>query len=320
MDPRSLETGELLSDVFLVSDAKLLVDRRGQNYYSLILNYDGGKQIDGKVWADNIGARIEPGRGIEVLARIDEYMGARQLNLQRYTILSPDEFDMSRFVRATTIDTGEAFETLFNWERDEFKNVYFKKLMGEFCSNGALAQEFKTSPAASFHHHNYQGGLIEHTLDVWMLADKLCEHYAGRFDRELVLCAAAVHDLGKVKCYALTGAVSEHTDVGYLLNHIFISASMVSNVWDRVVGKDDEKAVQQKALLLHIILSHHGKKEWGSPVLPQTPEAVLIHYCDQVSATMQSCLDAVELRPEGQNWTDKVYIMDEPRKLFIPPT
>ena len=319
MDPRSLEVGELISEVFLVADAKLLVDRRGQNYYTLILNYEGGRQIDGKVWADNIGPKIEAGRGIEVLARIDQFMGGLQLNIQRYKVLGPDDFDVSRFVRVTEIDTDEAFETLFNWEREEFKNDHFKKLMGAFHANDAFAQEFKTSPAASFHHHNYRGGLIEHTLDMWMLADKLCEHYAGRFDRELLLCGVAVHDAGKIKCYTLTSAVSEHTDVGHLLNHIFISASMVSNLWDSVVGKDDEKAAQQKALLLHIILSHHGKRDWGSPVLPQTPEAMLIHCCDQISATMRSCFDAVQQLPEGQNWTDKLYIMDDPRRFFIPP-
>jgi 3'-5' exoribonuclease len=319
MDPRSLEVGELISEVFLVAEAKLQVDRRGQNYYSLTLNYEGGRRLDGKVWADNIGAKIAPGQGIEVLARLDQYLGDLQLNIQRYKILSPEEFDVSRFVRVTEIDTDEAFETLFNWERDEFKDPHFKKLMGAFYANEAFAQEFKTSPAASFHHHNYRGGLIEHTLDMWTLAGKLFEHYGGRFDRELLLCGVAVHDVGKVKCYTLATAVSEHTDVGNLLNHIFISASMVSNLWDSVVAKDDEKAAQKKALLLHIILSHHGKREWGSPVLPQTSEAMLIHYCDQISATMRSCFDAIQQRPEGESWTDKLYIMDDPRRLFVPP-
>ena len=318
MDPHSLEVGELITDVFLVAEANLQVDRRGQNYYRLVLNYEGGGQVDGKVWADNIGARLEAGQGVRIFARIDQYMGELQLNLQRYEVLGPDDFDVSQYVRTSDVDAEAAFDKLFNGERDEFQNPYFKKLLGEFYSNESFAHEFKTSPAASFHHHNYRGGLIEHTLDVWELADRLCTHYAGRVDRDLLLCGAALHDIGKVKCYTLQSGVSEHTEAGHLLNHIFISASMVSNLWDKAVQASDAKAARHKAMLLHVILSHHGKKEWGSPVLPRTVEAVLIHFCDQISASMQTCFDAIDQCPEGQDWTAKIYLMDNPRNLFAP--
>jgi len=324
MDPYSLEVGELLSGVFLVADAKFQVDRRGQNYYSLLLNYEAGHQIEAKVWSDNVGARLEPGLGIEVMARVDEYMGARQLNVQRYRILSAGDFDVSRFIRTTSINVEEAFETLFNWARDEFQNPCFQRLMLEFHGSESFAREFKESPAASTRHHNYRGGLIEHTLDVWTLADDLCAHYAGRFERELLLCAAALHDIGKTKTYSLSSGVSQHTDVGHLLDHVFISASMVSNMWDRVVTKKvaeplGERAALCKTLLLHIILSHHGKLQWGAPVLPQTPEAILIHYCDQVSASLQSCFDVLAARPAGEKWTQKLSIMDEARRFFEEP-
>jgi len=324
MDPHALEVGELLTSTFLVAEAKVGVDKRGQDYYSLSLNCQGGQPVDAKVWADNIGPPLEAGQGIEALARVDQYMGRIQLNIQRYRVLSPGEFDVSQYVRCTEINTEEAFEIMFDWGRDEFRNPYFKRLMLEFHANSSFARDFKTSPAASFHHHNYMGGLIEHTLEVWNAASKLYELYDGQLDRELLMCGAALHDVGKIKTYTLASGVSQHTDAGNLLDHIFITASMVSNVWDRVVTKDvvgqePEKAARAKELLLHIILSHHGTREWGSPVLPQTPEALLIHFCDQVSATMRSSLDAVAALPEDQSWTDWVYILDERRKLFSPP-
>ncbi len=325
MDIDALETGQLVTDVvFLVAEARLLVDRRGQSYYNLRLNCEGARQIDAKVWADNLAGSIKAGEGLEVLARVDEFQDKKQLNIQRYRILSPEEHDLSGFVRRTDIDVDQAFETLFNWQRDEFSNPWLKCLSAEFYSNASFAAQFKESPAASLHHHNYTGGLIEHTLEVWNLADGISKIHNGPFDRELLLCGAALHDVGKVKTYRLAAGISERTEVGQLLEHIFITGSMVSNVWDNVVrpqvsGDDAVKAARLKAMLLHIILSHHGLKEWGSPVLPCTPEALLVHYCDIISSTLHSSFAAIEKTQDGERWTDKVYIMDQPRRLFVTP-
>ncbi|MGD2174264.1 MAG: hypothetical protein PVJ27_02585, partial [Candidatus Brocadiaceae bacterium] len=159
MDIDALEPGQLITDeVLLVAEARLGVDRRGQNYYTLTLNAEGGRQIEGKVWSDNISGEIEPGRGIEVLARVDEYRGQKQLNIQRYETIAPEDYDLTPFVKHAEIDVDAAFETLFNWEGEDWSNPYFKRLMAELHDNRAFATAFKESPAASFHHHNYQGG------------------------------------------------------------------------------------------------------------------------------------------------------------------
>ncbi len=322
MDIDSLEAGQLVTDaVLLVASASLQVDRRGQNYYTLTLNAEGGRQIEAKVWSDNIGEAISAGVGIEVLARVDEYRGKKQLNIQRYKLLAPDQYDMTPFVRRAEIDADAAFETLFDWDRDEFVNPRLRALMDEFHSNASFAAQFKQSPAASFHHHNYTGGLIEHTLDVWNLADRVSGLYPRRLDRDLLLCGAALHDVGKVNSYRLVTGISERTEVGELLDHIFISASMVSNVWDAAVkgavpADEAAQAARDKALLLHILLSHHGKLEWGSPVLPRTAEALLVHHCDMISAGLHTCFNAIEQTPEGETWSSPVYIMDAQRRLY----
>jgi 3'-5' exoribonuclease len=323
MDIDSLEAGQLLTDaVLLVAAASLQVDRRGQSYYTLTLNAEGGRQIEAKVWADNIAEAIEPGVGLELLARVDEYRGKKQLNVQRYKVIVPDQYDFSSFVRRAEIDIEAAFETLFDWDRDEFVNPRLRALMGQFHSNAPFAAQFKQSPAASFHHHNYTGGLLEHTLDVWNLADRISGLYPRRLDRDLLLCGAALHDVGKVNAYRLTTGVSQRTDVGELLDHIFISASMVSNMWDAAVkgavpAAEAAQAAQDKALLLHIILSHHGTLEWGSPVLPRTAEALLIHHCDVISAGLHTCFNAIAQTPQGESWSNPVYIMDAQRRLFV---
>ena len=325
MDIDALEAGQLVTDaVLLVAEASLQVDRRGQSYYSLTLNAEGGRQIEAKVWADNIAEAIKPGVGLEVLARVDEYRGKKQLNIQRYKVVSPDDYDLSSFVRRTEVDRDAAFETLFNWAREGFVNPRLQRLMAEFHGNASFAAQFKESPAASFHHHNYTGGLIEHTLDVWNLADRISGLYPGRLDRDLLMCGAALHDVGKVNTYRLVTGISERTDVGELLDHVFISASMVSNVWDAAVkpsvpADEAAHAAQDKALLLHIILSHHGTREWGAPVLPRTAEALLIHFCDATSAHLHSCFNAIEQTPAGETWSETVYIMDTPRRIYVRP-
>jgi 3'-5' exoribonuclease len=325
MDIEALETGQLITDaVFLVAEAKLQVDRRGEKYYALTLNAEGGRQVDAKVWGDNVSAAIEAGKGIEVLARVDEYRARKQLNIQRYRMLPPAEFDSTTYVRTTEIDVDAAFETLFNWDKAEFSNRYFKRLLAELHGNEGFAAQFKESPAAKRHHHNYRGGLIEHTLEVWKLADSASRAHGGPFDRELLLCGAALHDIGKVKTYSLTAGISERTEAGELLDHIFISGSMMSNLWDSVVRPavppdKAEEAARLKGLLLHIILSHHGRYEWGSPVVPRTPEALLVHFCDQISSTLHTCFTAIRGAAPGEVWTEDVYIMDQARRLFVWP-
>jgi 3'-5' exoribonuclease len=321
MDTPQLEVGSMVSDVFLVADVHLGTDKRGQKYYSLVVNCKGGRQVDAKIWSDNIASPLERGQAIEVMARVEEFRGQTQLNIQSYSLIPAQNFDPSPYVMTTDIDTDEAYDKLFNWANAEYSNPYLKKLMAELYANAGFAKQFKTSPAASKHHHNYRGGLIEHTLDVWNIADKLCQYYGGKINRELLLAGAALHDIGKIKCYNLVSGVSETTETGKLIDHVFIGASMISNLWDRVF--EDQRSEgntteldREKALLLHMTLSHHGKREWGATVLPRTPEAILLHYCDQMSATMWTCFNAIDQIPEGEQWTDWLRVMDEGREMF----
>ena len=125
-----LKPGQVLSsEVFLVAEASLKVDRRGDNYYNLVLNHEGGKQIDAKVWSDNLEDEIEAGCALEVLARVDEFKGNLQLNVQRYRVLEEDEYDSSRFVQTTDVDRDEAFEKMFNWNREEFDDPDDERLV-----------------------------------------------------------------------------------------------------------------------------------------------------------------------------------------------
>jgi 3'-5' exoribonuclease len=324
MDIDALVPGGLITDeVLLVAACQLGVDKRGQNYYTLKLNAEGGRAIEGKVWGDNIAGAIAAGQGLEVLARVDEYRGKKQLNIQRYRVLAPEDFDLSGHVRSTDIDVDAAFETLFDWSERSEANPWYCRLMDHLHDpESSFARHFKLSPAATFHHHNYQGGLIEHTLEVRNLAAAVADQCGDKLDMDLLLCGAAVHDIGKMHSYRLNAGISESTVNGQMLDHLFIGASMLSNIWDKhilphVAQERAADAAEAKAMLLHLVLSHHGKREWGSPVIPRTPEAVLLHHADVISANMYACLTAVDDTPDGETWSDNVYIMDQKRKMFV---
>ncbi|MFP4176039.1 MAG: 3'-5' exoribonuclease YhaM family protein [Planctomycetota bacterium] len=324
MEVEEVDVGEVVSDVFLVSEARLSTDKRGGKYYSLVLNCDNGDQVDAKVWSDNIADDLEAGSAIEVLARVDEFRGDKQLNIQRYDLIPEDDFDPSPYIRTTEINEEDAFDTLFNWEREEFQNRFLKRLLTKFYKTESFAKQFKCSPAAERHHHNYRGGLVEHTFEMWELSERLYNQYRDNVDRELLLAGTALHDIGKIKCYRLVSGVSQSTSHSDLLDHVFISASMVSNLWDKIMTEDflgDEKdeAGRTKAMLLHMILSHHGKRDWGAAVLPKCPEAILLHFCDHISATMKTCFDAIENTPEGEDRTEWLSLMDANRQLVVSP-
>jgi len=322
---QTIEPGALLNTVFLVTDAQLATDKRGCNYYKLKVNLEGGKELEAKIWGDNLGSKLETGYAIEAMARVEEYRGQTQLNIQRYNVLPPDSFDPSPYIKTTDIDVDEAFDNIFGNAAMQFKNPLLKAVMDNFANNDSFADAFKKAPAASRQHHNYRGGLVEHTLDVCNIAAGVADNYSDKIDREMLLAGAALHDIGKIRCYDLVSGVSEHTEISMLVDHIFIGTSMLSNLWEseidpEALGVSRASSIRQKSLLLHMLLSHHGKKEWGAPVLPKTGEAVLLHFCDQISATMKSCFDAIgEVENEGE-WSDWVTIMDSGRKLFRVPS
>jgi 3'-5' exoribonuclease len=138
-------------------------------------------------------------------------------------------------------------------------------------------------------------------------------------ETDLLLAAAALHDVGKIHTYRLVVGASQKTDEGYLLDHVFISASMVSNVCTELAAACEggfDAALRNR--LLHAILAHHGKLEWGAPVLPQTPEALLLNFADHISATMKSASEAIDGKPAGEDWTQYVHIMDARRRIFAP--
>jgi len=147
-------------------------------------------------------------------------------------------------------------------------------------------------------HHDYIGGLLEHTVSVAGICLLLASHYEG-VDNDLLVAGALLHDIGKVNELSYEGAF-EYTDEGRLLGHLYMGAEWVSSECGKIEGFPPEKVM----LLKHLILSHHGELEYGSPKRPKTLEAVLLHFVENMDAKVAAFRDAVESLPEGTRWTD----------------
>ncbi|HOX39527.1 MAG TPA: HD domain-containing protein [Candidatus Brocadiia bacterium] len=316
-----LQVGQVLAkERFLVAQADLRKDRYGSSYYNLILNGKGGEPISGKIWSQNLTKNLSPGDFVEVYAEVESFMDNLQLSIRRYQVLEPGSVDISQYVRSAEIDTQTAFDELFNPSEDDCRNPYLRELLKAFHANPTFSKLFREVPAATYHHHNYLGGLVEHTYELRELAEQLLVIYGDYVDRDLLLTAIALHDAGKVHSYAVNAGVPGMSDTGRLLDHLFIGASMISNQWD-ALAKEKEwpaSATVLKHKLLHIVLSHHGRHDWGSPVLPQTLEAVLVHLCDHMNANMKAALDCVGKMQPGDAWSEKVDILEAKRSFFRP--
>ena len=175
------------------------------------------------------------------------------------------------------------FDTLVT-SAERMENEYLKRVVFAFLNDRAFVQSFKTAPAAKIHHHNYAGGLIEHTQSVVAVCETIARLYP-ELDRDLLLAGAVLHDIGKTATYDYTFRI-EVTEEGGLVNHIVLGYQMVDEQIKRIEGFPDELRLR----LLHLILSHHQQGDWGSPVKPLFAEAEALCYADLLDSQLKEFL------------------------------
>jgi 3'-5' exoribonuclease len=164
--------------------------------------------------------------------------------------------------------------------------------------SGETLERFCTAPAARKMHHAYLHGLLEHTLSVCGLAGRIADHYPS-IDRDLLLAGALLHDIAKIKEFSYERPPFDYTTQGRLLGHLVLGSTMVMQAAQGIRELSSERLDQ----VVHLIVSHHGRYEFGSPVLPMTREALLLHHVDDMDAKMQYCDDLAE-QMEEPGWTD----------------
>ncbi|MBV5267409.1 MAG: HD domain-containing protein, partial [Burkholderiaceae bacterium] len=176
---------------------------------------------------------------------------------------------------------------------DTLKTPCFHDLFKLFWADAEMVRLFKAAPAAKKMHHAYIGGLLEHTLSMAILVDRLAGHYTG-VDRDLLLAGAILHDIGKIREFEFSSHI-DYTSEGRLLSHIVIGLQIIDEKMKLIEDFPEEQAV----LLKHLVVSHHGVKEFGSPELPKTVEAVLLNHIDEIDSKVKGIREF--MASEGPN-------------------
>lgn len=287
-----------LQQPLLVKDVKNGTTSKGSPYLSLTLQDKTGT-IDGKFWdvKENEQALIQAGKILKFSFEVLLYKDKLQLRMNHVEEISEDEYNLEDFVISSDHSEVER-RSLTQSLIDSIQNDVYRKLVIGMLSY--VGDKFFTFPAASKIHHGWKGGLSDHSLSMATLADELCKHYP-QLDRDLLVSAALIHDVGKTA--ELSGPVTtEYTLEGKLEGHISLANAWLSEVSEKLGLQDREETV----LMHHMILSHHGKMEYGSPVAPMIIEAEALYLIDNMDARLTSLKMALDAIKPG-TWTSRMF-------------
>ena len=285
----------------LVKNVLKGVTQKGSPYLSLVLQDNSGT-IDGKLWdasPEDIAAAV-PGHVEQLTFEVLDYNNALQLRINSIRDLDQNEVDLSEYVMASPVAVSELKSQIGGYIRS-IQNETLRTLVEAMYKK--VGKTFFDYPAASRIHHNYLGGLAEHTVGMANLAEHIAAQYPV-LDRDLLISGVLIHDMGKTA--ELGGLVSnEYTLEGKLTGHISIGHGWLVETAQELGLSDRPETL----LLRHMILSHHGKHEFGSPVLPAIPEAEALFLIDNMDARMNSLRQALSQVKPG-NWTPKMFAFE----------
>jgi len=292
-----IKAGDFVDDIFVLSEKILSQKKDGSNYLNITLSDKTGT-IKGVVWdnVDQISDGVSSGDFVHIRGNVKDYRGAFQINIKNMESCSVDMVDPTDFLPVTRLDVNSMFKRLLKITAS-MKTTYLKNLIEAFWNDKEFVRKFKTAPAAKKMHHAYIGGLLEHTLSMASLADKVAGHYSG-VDRDLLLAGAILHDIGKTRELEYEISI-DYSDEGRLLNHIVIGIEMIDEKLSEIEGFPEEKML----LLKHMIVSHHGTREFGSPEPPKTIEAVMLNYIDEIDSKVKGIRDFIANEDPNETWT-----------------
>jgi len=292
-----LAPGMTLDQVFLVRDKDLRTTKTG-GLYVLCTLCDKTGSLPARMWqaSETIYNSIPVDGFLHAKGRTEDYKGNLQFIIDACRPYPRDKVDVADFLPVTELDIEQMWAELLEILR-AVKDGDLRMLIKKFVEDHELVAAFKRSPAAMQMHHPFVGGLLEHTLNIARDAVALLPLYP-KLNADLVLTGVFLHDIGKSEELTASTAIN-YTDRGQLVGHITIAAVWVSQK-AAAVAEETAQPFPQKTidLLQHIILSHHGAYEFGSPKLPAVPESFFIHYLDNLDAKMWMTTHAVESDPD----------------------
>jgi 3'-5' exoribonuclease len=298
-----LADGQMVASLFLVREKEIRTSvRSGKSWLELRLA-DRTGTIPAKMW-DNftlLAPTFECHDVIQIRGRVKLYNGQKELTIEQIIPAAERDYDLGDFLPHTKYDV----EKLYACVQDSIagmKNPWLKQLLFSVVGDPAIAPQFKRAPAAMVMHHAYIGGLLEHIVSLIGLAAAVSSHYPD-LDADLLLTGVVLHDIGKIEEFRYARGI-EYSEKGRLLGHIMIGTAIVRAKINAIQGFPAPLAT----LVEHLILSHHGTHEFGSPSLPQIPEAVALNFIDDIDSKMAGMRVSLDCPPHEEQpslWTDR---------------
>jgi 3'-5' exoribonuclease len=278
----SEQENKVITSSFVVVSKQVKPKKSGEPYLALTLG-DRTGQLEAKMW-DNVEEFIdvfEQDDFLKVKGLINKYKNRFQLTIHKLRRMQEAEIDFSDYLPKTKKDVDELWRTLTDFVSG-FDDPHLKSLVELFLADPEITERYRMAPAAKTLHHAYIGGLLDHVVSLFRSCDLMCRNYP-QINRDLLLTGAFLHDIGKI--YELTYNRSfTYTTRGQLLGHMIIELEMLQDKLQRLPGFP----ANLKTLLEHLIISHHGQYDFGSPKLPMFPEALMLHYLDDLDSKMEA--------------------------------
>ena len=293
-----MKSGEKVGTTFLVSEKNLAYSQKGAPYLNLRLKDKTG-EMDGKVWenANELDGYFKKGDIVYIVGRCLSYKNNLQLSVLEVKKIDDHEIDPADFFPIAVRDADDMFADLMVFV-EQVQTPCLRDLLLAFFRDEQIIKLFKKAPAAKGFHHVYLGGLLEHTLSVIRLLDLAAGHYTD-VNRDLLLAGGILHDIGKIHEFNYDRLI-DYSDAGRLVGHIVIGVEMLDAKIAKIEGFPENLAME----LRHLILSHHGTLEYGSPKRPKTLEALIVHYIDDMDAKVNAFQTFVGGATDSEsNWT-----------------
>ena len=327
--PKELNIGSLVSGcsvdcIYHLVSIEQRTKKNGDPFFMLQLG-DASGHINAIMWDNHAGLLsgiISKDDFVRIGGEVGEYNGSLQMTVKRIARVEDSEVDIGRFLPKSPRDRAEMEAELDGWIA-RVKNADCKRLLSRLFGHDGLREKYCCAPAAVRIHQPYIHGLLEHTLNVIKIADSIASLYEP-VDRDILITGALLHDIGKIWELDWKRTIT-YTTQGRLLGHISIGASFVDQAINQLRRAEPfEQHTQWQ--IIHLILSHHGKLEYGSPVRPQTREAYALHYADNTEAYMTVfAAETQRAADKGEAWTpfnkmfdSYLYAGNIPRSVAVP--
>jgi 3'-5' exoribonuclease len=251
------------------------------------------------MWEDCEGIfdEINGGGPVKVDGVVESFQEEMQVNIRRMRSAKEEEIEIEDMMRTTERDVDEMWETVLEAVKN-IQDPHLSTLVSHFYADSEWIARFTEAPSARQVHHAYFGGFLEHTYELLMLGRPLMTLYP-EIDRDLLAVGILLHDIGKLE-ELIWGFDTDYTDAGRLLGHTVLGERLISRAIEKIEGFPEEHTLE----VLHLVISHHGMLEWGSPRRPKTLEAVALHYLDNLDAQVNRFKLLLEnVGGNGKSWT-----------------